>query len=149
MEKIETFIARTKADIRHGSSIARYNVKFEIIEMPESTTFESKAAYYAVLFHELIHWAVDEPRLGISTTRFLDRFRNNPAEYDFEVGYDELRANIGAGLLCIHFGLNPESYTDRPRLLEKNFKRVGYSPRSLMFALQEAKRAVQFLLSLQ
>lgn len=148
MKNIDDFIDNTKADIKIGGTFARYNFRSEIIDMPEPTTFESKAAYYVVLFHELIHWAVDNPRLGISTARFLGRLRNNPAAYDFEFGYEELRAHIGAGLLCIHFGLNPDSHIDRPRLLEKSFKQVGYSHRALKFALREAKRTVRFLLSL-
>ena len=62
-EMIEAFVYATKADVRHGSPIACYRRREDYIDMPSPERFigtptsSPTEAYYAVLLHELTHYA--------------------------------------------------------------------------------------------
>lgn len=64
----EELIEATGADIRHGGDRALYrrpvpvdtyphHTGGDFIQMPNKSTFESMAAYYETMFHELGHWS--------------------------------------------------------------------------------------------
>ena len=142
MEEIDLFIAKTKADIRIGGEHALYFVKDDFIELPDPATFPSKAAFYGVAFHELIHWARHPHRLN-STKAYISP--ENPIIFLFYRAYEELVANIGEGLLCIRFGLNPDADPDRAQRLADNFKQTYETPDVIEHALKRAKRAVRYL----
>ncbi len=61
--QLEAFVRATKADIRHGSPIACYRRTSDYIAMPSPAQFvgtptsSPTEAYYAVLLHELTHYA--------------------------------------------------------------------------------------------
>ena len=118
MDKIEKFITRTKADIRHGGELAQYNFKLDFIELPFPEFFNSTGEYYSVAFHELIHWTSHESRLDWMSR--VDPSKNYMA-FRFHRAYGEVVADIGEGLLCIHFGLNPDTSPYRSKHLFDNF----------------------------
>ena len=72
---------------------ASYSPLVDIIRMPFTKQFTSAENYYAVLFHELIHWTGNEKRLN----RIFGSW--NTPEYAFE----ELIAELGSAFLCAHF----------------------------------------------
>jgi len=63
LERVDTFIAATGADIRHGGARAFYRPSDDFIQMPERSLFRDTPSstategYYAVLCHELGHYA--------------------------------------------------------------------------------------------
>ena len=69
------------------------------IQLPNRTTFDTPAAYYATAFHELTHWTGHKDRLDRNQ---LGRF-GNPA-YAFE----ELIAEMGAAFLCADHSVQGE-----------------------------------------
>lgn len=143
MEKIDLFIAKTKADIRIGGERARYFFKEDFIELPDPATFQSKAAFYGAAFHELIHWARHPYRLNSTMTYVI--FPPNPSIYLFYLAYEEAVANIGEGLLCIRFGLSPDADPCRARHLANNFKQIYEIPDLIVHALKRAKSTVRYL----
>lgn len=143
MEEIDLFIAKTKADIRIGGEHARYFFKEDFIELPDPATFPSKAAFYGVAFHELIHWARHPRRLD-STLSYVTK---DSSSYRFYRAYEEVVANIGEGLLCIRFGLNPDVDPYRAQHLADHFKQAYQTPDVIKYALKRAKRAVRYLVN--
>ena len=142
MDAIDLFIARTKADIRLGGEGAFYDHKLDIIEMPFPDFFDSKAEFYTVVFHELMHWTSHPRRLDWSFTQHI---KDNPVIFSFYRAYQEVIADIGAGLMCIRFGLNPDSSPLRANHLAENLKQAGETPVIIAAALKRAKRAVRYL----
>ena len=144
MESIESFIKNTKAKIVCGENEAHYNNRLDLIELPRRDTFANPPEYYAVIFHELIHWTNHPRRLDRA---YYLRFTKNFLMWDFYNSYEELIAHIGAGLLCVRFGLNPDAYTQRPAFLAHHFKKIGESADTFAAALKRARRAVRYLLN--
>jgi antirestriction protein ArdC len=84
--------------VRMHPEYAAYLPKEDILEMPKPEQFFSSQAYYATLFHEMIHSTGHKSR--------LDRFekykgKDDNASYAFE----ELVAELGASYLCGHAGI--------------------------------------------
>lgn len=87
----DAFIAATGASITHGGDMAFFMPSQDRVQMPNASSFESPANYYATAFHELTHWTGAKSRLDRDQ---LGKF-GNPA-YAFE----ELIAELGAAFLC-------------------------------------------------
>lgn len=98
-EACEAAIIKTGAIIRHGGDAAFYMPSMDAIQLPNKTSFDSAAHYYATALHELTHWTGAKHRLNRD---FSGRF-GNPA-YAFE----ELVAEIGAAYLCADLGIQGE-----------------------------------------
>jgi len=79
--------------INANGDSAHYNYVTDVIQMPFSKQFVNSEPYYAVLFHELIHWTGHERRLN----RLFGK-KGSP-DYAFE----ELIAELGSAFLCAHF----------------------------------------------
>ena len=91
---IESKIKDTGAVIKHGGNSAFYMPSKDFIQLPNASSFDSEAHYYATAFHELAHWTSAKHRLD----RKLGTRYGNPA-YAFE----ELVAEISAAYLCADF----------------------------------------------
>lgn len=98
-EACEATILKTGAIISHGGNAAFYMPSTDSIRMPQKSSFDSAAHYYAVAMHELTHWTGAKHRLNRDHS---GRF-GNPA-YAFE----ELVAEIGAAYLCADHGIAGE-----------------------------------------
>jgi antirestriction protein ArdC len=98
-EQCEAAIVKTGAIIRHGGDAAFYMPSADAVQLPNKTSFDTAAHYYATAFHELTHWTGAKHRLARDHS---GRF-GNPA-YAFE----ELIAEIGAAYLCADNGIAGE-----------------------------------------
>lgn len=96
----EERIIKTGALITHGGDSAFYMPSHDRIQMPNKTAFESPAAYYATLLHELTHWTSNKARCD----RDLSKGRFGNSEYAFE----ELVAELGASFLCADYSITGE-----------------------------------------
>jgi len=144
-EQIEAFIRATKADIRHGSSVARYNRLKDYIELPApehfigTPTSSPTEAYYAVLLHELTHWAGAPHR--------LDRVKGKEFG-DPEYAFEELVAELGAAFLCSAFGIVNEPRLDHAGYIAHWLDILGRDNRAIFKAASLAQHAVEYLLKL-
>ena len=93
---IDAFFAAIPADVRHGGNQAYFTPTFDYIQLPNRTSFRSMDLYASTRCHETVHWAGHSSRLARA---FGKRFGDKA--YCFE----ELVAEIGAGLCCADLGL--------------------------------------------
>lgn len=93
---IDCFFASVPAEVRHGGPEAYYTPVRDFIQMPRPTSFVSIEHYASTRVHETGHWTGHPSRLARTFgKRFGDR------AYAFE----ELVAEITAGLVCAQLGL--------------------------------------------
>ncbi|WP_337847865.1 zincin-like metallopeptidase domain-containing protein [Sphingomonas sp.] len=93
---IDAFFAAIPADVRHGGNQAYFTPTFDYIQLPSRTAFRSMDLYASVRCHETVHWTGHSSRLART---FGKRFGDKA--YSFE----ELVAEVGAGLCCADLGL--------------------------------------------
>lgn len=109
------------------------------IHVPEIGRFEHKSEFYSTLFHECIH----------STAVKLDR--KDGANKRNEEGYakEELIAEIGAALLCRHFGIVCKGMTENTReYLAAWYKHIkDEDSRYLVSACTQANKAADLIAS--
>ena len=128
LEGIETFVAATRAVIRHGGDVACYRPREDIIRMPDrarfvgSPTSSPTHAYYSTLLHELTHWTGARHRLDRT---FGERFK------DQAYAFEELVAELGAAFLCGDLGVANEPRPDHAAYVA-----------SWLFVLEQDRRAV-------
>ena len=58
------FFRAIEAKIEHGGNEASYSPPEDLIQMPESASFDEEVGYFATLAHELGHWTGHETRLA-------------------------------------------------------------------------------------
>ncbi len=134
---LEAFFGSTGADIVSTTDPrAYYRPATDQVHMPPVATFTSAARFYGVLCHEICHWTGAEKR--------LDRIKKfgNKAAYAFE----ELVAEIGACLLAVRLGVEPEF--DQSAAYIEGWLEALKSDKGLIFkAAAEAQKAVDFVLA--
>ena len=125
------------------SSEAYYNPSTDIINMPKIKSFIDSEAYYAVLFHELVHSTGHQTRLsreGIT----------NPEKFGSErYSEEELVAQIGACFLASHTGCSMKHFENDVAYIDGWLKKLKDDKRFLLFASSKAQRAVDYVLNQQ
>jgi antirestriction protein ArdC len=104
IEQAECFFAKTAATIRHGGTMAYYNVSQDFVQMPPFEAFRDAESYYATLAHETTHWTRHPSRLD----RDFGRKRFGDEGYAME----ELVAELGSAFLSADLDLTPELRED-------------------------------------
>lgn len=136
--EVEAFVAAVRATVQHGSPIACYRPKEDIIEMPRrewflsSDTSSSEENYYAVLLHELTHWVGAPHRLN---RQFGRRFGD--AAYAME----ELVAELGAAFLCAAFGIGNEPRPDHATYVSSWLGVLNQDKKAIFTAASKAQEA--------
>ncbi len=82
--------------IKHGMSRAFYSSREDCVGLPAQERFERVEAYYATLFHELVHATGHETRLKRATLTERAGFGSDP------YCKEELIAEMSAAFLCGH-----------------------------------------------
>ena len=139
---VDNLIDRTGADIRHSGDQAYYHPKEDFIQMPDERLScsddetERSEDYYAVLFHELIHWTGSPKRLNrIVGKQFVD------ATYAKE----ELIAELGAAFLCAETGISNSPRPGHGQYIETWLKLLKNDKQAIFTASALASRAVQYI----
>lgn len=142
---------REFADIRHiidginltveckPSNRAYYRPKTDVVVMPEMKQFDSEAAYYNTLLHEMTHATGHKSRLnreGISSEKA--KFGNQI--YAFE----ELIAEMGAAFLCAHLGF--DTVPENASYLASWVEILKSDKRAIFRATGKAREACQYML---
>ena len=140
-EPFEELIAATKADIRHGGEKACYyppsplgsfphHTDGDYIDMPERHRFESMAAYYETLAHELAHHS--EVRLG----------------WEGSYAMGELIAEMSATFLCQELGVpNGGDLTNHASYLQSWIAAMKGDSKFIFQASTQASKVTDFLMS--
>jgi antirestriction protein ArdC len=93
---IDAFFDAIPADVRHGGNEAYFTPTFDYIQLPNRSSFRSMDHYASTRCHEAVHWSGHASRLART---FGKRFG------DKAYAFEELVAEIGAGLCCADLGL--------------------------------------------
>ncbi len=63
IDRVEAFFADTGATVRHGGTMAYYNVSQDFVQMPLFEAFRDAESFYSTLAHETVHWTRHSSRL--------------------------------------------------------------------------------------
>lgn len=128
-------IVATGATIKHGGLSACYIPSSDEIHMPAASSFESAAAYYATVLHELTHWTGNKAR--------CDRDMSHRFGED---GYaaEELVAELGSAFLCARFGIVGK--VQHPEYIGFWLKVLKGDKRAIFAAASAATKAADFVL---
>lgn len=142
----ESFVANTKAIVRHGGTRAFYSQSEDAIQVPPRDIFigtetsSPTEAYYGVLFHELTHWTGHKRRCD---RQFGKRFG------DEAYAMEELVAELGAAFLSADIGITPEPRLDHAAYIEHWLKVMKADKKAVFTAASQAAKATDFLVNLQ
>jgi antirestriction protein ArdC len=137
----EAFFAATGADIRHGGTQAYYAVGPDYVQMPPYNCFDTPAAYFSTLGHEVVHWTRHSSR--------LDRSFGRKAWGDAGYAQEELIAELGAAFLAADLGLSLEPREEHAAYISHWLKGLQNDTRYIFQAAAHAQRAVDYLHDLQ
>lgn len=136
--QIDQLIACHKVQIHHAhGDSAHYNPQTDVIQMPFSKQFTTSEQYYAVLFHELVHWTGHEARLN-------RLFSRNETDYAFE----ELIAELGSAILCAEL-IIPAPLRSAAAYIQSWLKALEDDKNYLIKAVSHAERASKYLMKPQ
>jgi antirestriction protein ArdC len=141
IDRAEGFFANTGAMIRHGGTMAYYNVSQDFVQMPPFETFRDAESYYATLAHETTHWTRHKSRLD----RDFGRKRYGDEGYAME----ELVAELGSAFLSADLDLTPNVREDHASYIASWIKVLKDDKRAIFTAASHAQRAADFLHGLQ
>lgn len=142
IEHAETFVAATGAVIIQSGSRAFYRPSTDSIHLPPHEAFigtptsSATEAYYATVFHELIHWTSHPNRCN----RELGR-RFGEAVYAME----ELVAELGAAFLCADLHVASTPHPDHAHYLASWLAVLRQDKRAIFTAASKASEAAAFL----
>jgi len=137
--EVEEFVARTRAEIKHGGSKAFFSPHQDFVQMPKFEKFEDGEAYYATLLHELGHWTGHENR--------LDRnLKNSYGSKDY--AREELVAELAAAMMSAKLGVSAKPRADHASYLDGWLKVLKEDKRAIFRAASMAQRASDFLIDL-
>lgn len=143
--KAVCFINSLQSEIRHGSDTAYYSPALDCIFMPNQSVFRDTKSgsavegYYAVLFHEHIHWSGHQSRLKRDLSG-----RFGSSSYAME----ELVAELGASFLCATLGINTYPRSDHATYIASWFKVLKEHKTAIFVAASAASAASLYLESL-
>lgn len=127
--------------IRHGEPSAYYLPPLDLINMPSRNLFETHDAYYAMLFHELIHSTGHEQRLK---RRTICRSDFRPGDHGYCI--EELIAEMGSAILCAHAGIVQATIDNSAAYIQAWLEPLQNDNKMLFFAALHAQKAADYVL---
>lgn len=131
----DEFIQATQADFREGTGCPCYVPSKDFIAMPAFADFHSQPQFYAVAFHELVHWSGHKSRLDRDLKSRFDK-----QSYAME----ELVAELGAAFLCAEFGFD-NSTDNHVAYLASWLDVLKHDKRAIFTAASKAQKAADYL----
>lgn len=130
-------------EIKHiDSKGAFYSPGLDIVNMPQIEQFESAEAYYATLFHELIHSTGHVSRLGREEVMNPHTFGSKP------YSREELVAEMGASFLCFSVQIGFDQIFENNVAYLSGWLKVLKEDSIFIFKVaSEAKKGTDFILN--
>ncbi len=129
-----------RPDIKHGMTRAFYSPREDCVSMPARERFERAEAYYATLFHELIHATGHESRLNRATLTEKAGFGSNP------YCKEELIAEMGAAFLCGQAEIVERTIDNSAAYLDGWLEQLRNDKTLIVQAAAQAQKAADFIL---
>jgi antirestriction protein ArdC len=128
--------------IIHGHPRAWYRPATDTLHMPLPACFHSSEAYYATLYHELVHASGHRLRLNRKTLTDLCRFG------DPTYAKEELVAEMGAAYLSGLCGIAHATLDTSAAYLQSWMAVLRHDPTMLVQAAAQAQRAADYIQNL-
>lgn len=119
---------------------AYYQPRTDTVTMPLRETFASPALFYGTWFHEAVHSTGAGHRLARKSLSDWAPFGS--AEYSRE----ELVAEMGAGFLCAHAGIESATLENSAAYIQSWLKVLKDDRRAVIVAAGQAQKAADFIL---
>ncbi|MES2386828.1 MAG: zincin-like metallopeptidase domain-containing protein [Bacteroidota bacterium] len=138
--RMVSFLKAKLPDIRVKGDKAYYVPAEDCIIMPDYKLFVIQEAFYATLFHEIIHSTGHLKRLNRDGITLPTHF----GSYDY--GKEELIAEMGASFLCQEVGILNDTLANSAAYLQSWLTTIKQDKRLLVTAAAQAQKAVDWLL---
>lgn len=138
LERAESLLAASGAEIRHGGNRASYDPHGDHIQLPERASFPDAGCFYATALHELSHWSGAPSRLNRD---LKGRFG------DSAYAMEELIAEMSSAFLCASLGI--EGKLQHAAYVSSWLNIMKQDKRAVFTAAAKAQAAADFLLSAQ
>jgi antirestriction protein ArdC len=129
--------------IRHGHQRACYTPATDTLHLPSPACFQSPEAYYATVFHEVVHSVGHRTRLNRPTLTDPCRFG------DPTYAKEELVAEMGASYLCGVCGIANATIENNAAYLQSWMRVLRHDVTLLVHAAAQAQRAADYIQNLQ
>ena len=118
---------------------ACYNVRSDVVSMPDVKLFKSDPDYYSTLFHELAHSTGAEAR--------LNRFNADDTVHFGSTDYskEELIAEMTAAFLCDSCQIVQATLDNSAAYIQGWLKKLKNEPRMVVLAAAQAQKAADFI----
>jgi antirestriction protein ArdC len=133
-EEADHVIDSADAQIEYGGNRGCYRPDDDVIQMPFRHQFETPEAFYETAFHEFVHWAENEGRVGKKTGH--------------EYAFNELVAEIGACFLMGELGLpTGDTLPNSASYVQSWLQSMANDHRFIFSASAQASKCADYLLS--
>ena len=125
--------------IVHKQARAFYRADKDLINMPRAQLFETNDAYYATLFHELVHSTAHVSRLGrIDNTKSVS--------FSSQIySREELVAEMGSAFLCGSCGIVDQTIENSSAYIGAWIKRLKDDKTLIVKAAAQAQKATDYI----
>ena len=128
--------------ILHGHQRAFYKPATDTLHLPSPACFQSPEAYYATVFHELVHSVGHRSRLNRATLTDLCLFG------DPTYAKEELVAEMGAAYLCGVCSIANTTLANSAAYLQSWMQVLRQDPTMLVHAAAQAQKAADYIQNL-
>src|ERR1039457_6160508 len=126
--------------IKHGMSCAYYSPQEDCVGMPYGERFERTEAYFAAIYHELVHSTGHEKRLNRAALTEKGGFGSDP------YCKEELVAEMGAAFLCGQAGIGGRTIDNSAAYIEGWLGKLRDDRTLMVSAAAQAQKAADFIL---
>ena len=129
--------------VKHGMARAFYSLSEDSVGMPSRERFEDEEAYYATLFHELVHSTGHEKRLKRQSLAEHGGFGTEP------YCREELVAEMGATFLCGQAEIAERTIDNSAAYIGGWLKQFKSDRTILVQAAAQAQKAADYILGMK
>jgi antirestriction protein ArdC len=126
--------------VKHGMTHSFYSILEDCVGLPAQERFDHEEAYYATLFHELVHATGHETRLKRATLMEQAGFGSNP------YCKEELIAELGAAFLCGQAEIVERTIDNSAAYLNGWLEQLKNDRTLIVQAAAQAQKAADFIL---
>lgn len=143
-DQCEAVIADYKGRPRmiHKDQRAFYQPSGDFINMPIKESFSSSDAYYATLFHELVHSTGHNTRLNREGVVNTNTFGST------DYSKEELIAEMGASFLCAKTSIDNVTFNNSVSYINGWLSVLKMDSKFLIHSATQAQKAVDFILNI-
>ena len=134
--EVDAFLERLPINVRHGGNAAYFDRSTDHIQLPLRECFVSDDCYASTLAHEATHWTGHATRLA---REFGKRFG------DKAYAFEELVAEIGAGMMCAELGLANEVHDSHASYVDHWLRILRADKTAIIHAAAKAEQAFSYL----